>query len=282
MAGGYPELIVIGAQKCATTSLWGHLDRHPEISMAAGKETNFFLFHHEQGPSFYDGRFDPAARVRGEACPDYTARPFSEGVAERIARLSPPARLIYLVRDPVDRIVSHWRHAAALGRDPRPFADAVMAPDFGETEYVFRSRYWWQLEPFLAVFPSERVRVVLQDDLAADPAGTVRELFAFARVDPDAVPKAALTERLHVSDEKVRPPRIVRSLLLPGATATAPPPRPRRERLVRALTRRFGRPFPKPEVGPAERARIWELVGDDVAALAGHLDRSLWGATPAR
>ena len=276
MKGGYPELIVIGAQKCATTSLWRYLDRHPDITMAAGKETNFFLFHHEQGPAFYDGRFDSAARVRGEACPDYTARPFSDGVAARIARLSPDARLVYVVRDPVERIVSHWRHATAQGRDPRPFREAVMASDFPDSEYVLRSRYWWQLEPFLAAFTPEQLHVVVQDDLVAEPSVTVRRLFVFAGVDPDAVPAAALEERLHLSEDKLRPPRLARALLLPRATATAAPPGARRRRVLEMLTRHFGRPFAKPEIGAAERARIWELVGPDVAALGRHIGRRLW------
>jgi hypothetical protein len=253
---------------------------HPEISMAGRngrKETNFFLFHHERGPAFYEGWFDPAARVWGEACPDYTVRPFSEGVAERIARMSPEARLVYLVRDPVDRVISHWRHAASHGRDPRPFAKAVGAPDFPDTEYVLRSRYWWQLEPFLALFGPERIRVVLNDDLKADPAGTMQDLFRFAGVDADAACATALPNRENLSGARRRPPRIVRALLLPGATATAPPPSRRRARLVDELTRRFGRPLPEPRAGPVERARIWELVRDDVAALADHLGRPLWG-----
>ena len=276
-SGGYPELIVIGAQKCATTSLWRYLDLHPEISMAAGKETNFFLWHHDQGTGFYDGRFDPAARVCGEACPDYSVRPFSEGVAERIARLSPGARLIYLVRDPVQRVVSHWMHAASLGRDPLPFAESVAAEEFPDSEYVLRSRYWWQLEPFRETFPEERLRIVVQEDLAADPVRTVRDLYAFAGVDPTAAPEPELRRRFHQSESKRRPPRLARALILPGAEATALPPSPRRARLLNAITRRFGRLIERPEPSPAQSERIRELVRDDATRLAHHLGRPLWG-----
>jgi hypothetical protein len=277
MSHGYPELIVIGAQKCATTSLWRYLDLHPEITMTSEKETNFFLWHYERGPGFYNGLFDPAARVRGEACPEYSVRPFSEGVAERIARAAPDARLIYLVRDPVQRIVAHWMHAASLGRDPLPFAEAVASPEFPVSEYVLRSRYWWQLEPFRAAFPSERIRIVLQDDLAGDPVATIRELYEYAGVDPGAAPADGLGARFHASEEKRRPPRLARALLLPRAHMNAAPPDRRRARVLNAITRRFGRPLPRPEPGPAERARIFELVGDDVAALSRHLGRPLWG-----
>ena len=281
MTGRYPQLIVIGAQKCATTSLWRYLDAHPDITMAARKETNFFLHHHEQGPGFYAGLFDPETPVAAEVCPIYTARPFSEGVAERIANLVPEARLVYSVRDPVKRIVSHWLHGVARGREPRSFPEVVAAPEFPDTEYVQRTRYWWQLEPFLEAFPRERVHVLLSEELARDPAGTLRELFAFAGVDAGRAPAEVAAARLHPSEDKLQPPRLARALLAPGATATAPPPGRRRARLLEALTRRFGRPLPEAEVGPVERARIHELVRDDVAALAAHLGRPLWGVAGA-
>lgn len=273
----YPHLIVIGAQKCATTSLWAYLDAHPDVSMAAGKETNFFRFHHEQGPAFYEGRFDPAASVYGESCPEYTVRPYSEGTAERIAAMVPEARLVYLVRDPVERIVSHWRHLQARGQDPLPFHRTVAAPEFERSEYVLRSRYWWQLEPFLRTFPEDRVRIVVVDDLVADPEGTMRSLFEFAGVDPTVSVADALAARGNRSDDKRRPPALVRRVLLPGVSAVAPPPPPWRRNLVERFTARFGREIPKPIVGATERERIGELVGDDVRALAGHLGRPLWG-----
>jgi len=276
-SGNYPELIVIGAQKCATTSLWRYLDLHPEISMASAKETNFFLWHSDRGPGFYEGLFDPAARVRGESCPDYSVRPFSDEVAGRIARAVPEARLIYLVRDPVQRVVSHWMHAASLGRDPLPFAESVASEEFPVSEYVLRSRYWWQLEPFRAEFPPERIRIVVQEDLAADPVATMRDLFDYAGVDPDAAPADELGRRFHQSESKRRPPRLARALILPGARANALPPGPRRARLLNAVTRRFGRPLPRPEPGPAESERIRELVRDDATRLARDLGRSLWG-----
>jgi len=276
-ASGYPELIVIGAQKCATTSLWRYLDLHPEISMASAKETNFFLWYPHGGPEFYDGLFDPAARLRGEACPDYTVRPFSEEVAKRIATKVPGARLIYLVRDPVQRVVSHWMHAASLGRDPLPFAESVAAEEFPDSEYVLRSRYWWQLEPFRETFPDERLRIVVQEDLAADPVGTVRDLYAFAGVDPSGAPEPELRRRFHESGSKRRPPRLARALILPRAEATALPPSPRRARLLNAVTRRFGRPIERPEPSPAQSERIRELVRDDATRLAHHLGRPLWG-----
>jgi hypothetical protein len=167
-----------------------------------------------------------------------------------------------------------------MGRDPLSFAETVAAPEFPSTEYVLRSRYWWQLEPFFDAFPADRIRVVLQEELAEDPAGTLRELYSFAGVEPDAVPAGALQQRLHGSDAKLRPPAIVRRLLLPGAAATAPPPSRRRAELVERLTARFGRPIPRPSPGPGERARIAELVNEDVARLARFLGRPLWGVGP--
>lgn len=274
---GLPELIVIGAQKCATTSLWGALDQHPDITMAAGKETQFFLWHHAQGEAFYEGRFDKSARVRGESCPDYTALPFSEGVAERIKAMVPHARLVYLVRNPVDRVVSHWLHASERGRDPRPLAEVVARDDFGDTEYAQRSRYWWQLEPFLREFGDERVLILLQEDLRHRGPEVLEEVFRFAGVDPAAAPPDAGTTQLHLSDVKKQPPALVARAILGRRTATSPPPRAWQANAVKWATERFGSPVERPEVDDATRERIVDHVREDVRALSAHLGRPLWG-----
>ena len=280
MSAGYPELFVIGAQKCGTTTLWAQLDRHPEISMTATKETNHFLWHYEEGAAFYDGLFDTSARIRGEACPNYTALPFSEGVAGRIAEAAPRARLIYAVRDPVDRIVAHWMHTIQKGVETADFAATVAANDFALSQYVLQSRYWSQLQPYLAAFPRGQVRVILLEDLGRDPVGVMRDLYGFAGVDPQAVPADALHQRLHRSDTMKRPPRIVQRTLLHGARLTTARPSRRRLRVATWLTSTVGRPIGRPSPGPAERERIAELVGADVAELARFLGRPLWGVNP--
>lgn len=187
---GLPDLVVIGAMKCGTTALHGLLDRHPSIAMAAAKELNFFVgpasgggdWHAgnwHRGLRWYQAQFDGGAEVRGEASPGYTSPSHPEAPA-RLAAVVPRARLVYLVRDPVDRAVSQYRHHVRDGTERRPAREALLDP---ASQYVARSRYAERVAPFLSYFAPERVLVVLQEELRTRPAVTLASIFRFAGVD---------------------------------------------------------------------------------------------------
>src|SRR3954470_10329564 len=134
MSGALPTVIAIGAMKCGTTALHRYLDAHPQISMATVKEVNFFIgattapdgdedtwWQHGQwhrGVAWYAGLFDETAPVRGETSPGYTS-PASTEAAGRMAAVVPDARLVYLVRHPLDRAVSQYRHHVRDGTETR-------------------------------------------------------------------------------------------------------------------------------------------------------------------
>ena len=122
-----PNLIVIGAERCGTTSLHRYLGAHPEIFMAKSKELDFFVteLSWRKGRGWYEKQFRNGSRVRGESSPSYTAYPVHEGVAERMAALVPDAKLVYLVRDPIERTLSGYHHQRALALENRPLADAL-------------------------------------------------------------------------------------------------------------------------------------------------------------
>jgi hypothetical protein len=137
--------------------------------------------------------------VVGEASPSYLFHPLAP---ERVARMLPEARLIALLRNPVDRAFSHYQHEVALGREQLTFEEALAREDErmqGELErmladpsyfshawwnytYAARGRYAEQLERWHAAFPREQVLVLLTDDLAADTAGTYRRTLEFLGV----------------------------------------------------------------------------------------------------
>jgi hypothetical protein len=181
-SGALPNLIVIGAQKCGTTSLHSYLDAHPEISMSRRKETNFFLRNGnwERGVDWYASNFDPAASVRGESSPDYTNLPESAGTADRMHSVVPRAKLIYLVRDPLDRMASQYMHRRATGLERRSLTDALSDP---LDTYVTRSCYATQLKPFLERFPREQILIETNERLLRDRQATVRRIFEFLGVD---------------------------------------------------------------------------------------------------
>jgi hypothetical protein len=183
-AGALPNLIVIGGLKCGTTSLHHYLNLHPEIAMSRPKELNFFVaeLNWELGLDWYRSHFAPDAPVRGETSPHYTNRPRFEGVAERMrATLGAEARVVYMVRQPIDRLLSHYLHNVGGGYEQRELTEAVADPG---SAYVQRGLYALQLEPYLEQFGDDRVLVVGREELADDRDATVRRVFEFAGVEP--------------------------------------------------------------------------------------------------
>jgi len=201
--GALPNLIVIGAMKCGTSALHYYLDLHPEVQMSSPKELNFYCGEAERPPSlagaseveqrmmsggtnrwelgvdWYVRHFDQRARVRGEASPNYTA-PWYPRVAERIESVAPDARLILMVRDPLDQLVSQYLHYRHAGNEPRSLEEALADPD---GLYFERARYHGRLEPFLDVFARERILVLAQEDLLSRRRETLARVFGFLDVD---------------------------------------------------------------------------------------------------
>jgi Sulfotransferase domain len=177
-----PNLIIIGGLKCGTTSIHHYLGLHPEIQMSKPKELNFFVteLNWDLGLDWYASRFDDRFKVRGESSPHYTNLPRYDGVAERIRTHCPDAKLIYMVRDPIKRILSHWVHATGAGYETRDMVEVLSGPD---TQYVNRSRYWTQLQPYLERFDHSQIEVITQEELQADRDGVMRKAFAYAGVD---------------------------------------------------------------------------------------------------
>ena len=184
--GALPNLIVIGGLKCGTTSLHHYLNLHPEIAMSRPKELNFFVaeLNWELGPEWYASHFSAEAPVRGESSPHYTNRPRFEGVAPRMRGLLGDARIVYMVRDPIDRLLSHYLHNVGGGYERRDLAEAVADP---ECAYVRRGLYAYQLEPYLPAFGAARILVISREELASEREATVRRVFEFAGVDSDFV-----------------------------------------------------------------------------------------------
>lgn len=179
-----PNLIIIGGLKCSTTSIHHYLGLHPEIQMSKPKELNFFVeeLNWDLGLDWYASRFDSRFAVRGESSPHYTNLPRFEGVAERIQQHCPEAKLIYMVRDPIKRILSHWVHATGAGYETREMVPVLSDPN---TSYVNRSKYWMQLQPYLERFDRAQIEVIAQEELQIEREETMRKAFAFAGVDPD-------------------------------------------------------------------------------------------------
>jgi hypothetical protein len=198
-----PNLIVVGAAKAGTTSLHHYLDRHPQIAMSGLKELKFFTrddWRDELG--WYAAQFSDAP-VRGESSPTYSMHPYLSSTAERIAELIPDCRLIYVLRDPVQRAIAGYVEHAFLGFESRDIVSALTDIDDPANPHLCPSRYATQLRRFLDCFPAEQLLVVDQWDLLHQRVQTLRDVFDFVGVDPDFT-TAAFDEVHNTAAEKVR------------------------------------------------------------------------------
>jgi hypothetical protein len=201
-----PDFVVIGAQKAGTTALYAYLRWHPGITGPSWKEVSFFDRHWWRGEAWYRGQFPLRSRGQlvGEASPSYLFHPLAP---DRVRSLVPGAKLVALLRDPVERAYSHYQHEVALGREPLTFEDALAAENErtrGEVERLVAdprafSRAWWdhtyvarglyaeQLERWFAVFPREQLLVVTTDELGERPAETYATFLTFLGAAPHAL-----------------------------------------------------------------------------------------------
>ena len=270
--GALPNLVIIGGLKCGTTSLHHYLGLHPQIAMSRPKELNFFVeeLNWDLGPEWYASHFDRAAPVRGESSPHYTNLPRFDGVAERMHEvLGGQARVIYMVRDPIERILSHYLHNVGGGYEHRPMEEALADPG---SAYVARSRYAMQIQPYWETFDRAHVLILDNAELANERAATMRRVFEFCEVDDDFSSEQFERQWETGSAKQEGGFRLMdRAVRLPG---------------LRALDRNFDRlpeslrwmveklvhdpgkgPAPKPVLDPALRERLVELLADDVEDL---------------
>jgi hypothetical protein len=180
-----PGLVLLGAPKCGTTTLAAWWGQHPQGYTAPEKEVGFFTAHWDRGLPWYRSRFSGAAagQVACDASPGYL---YDDQALTRLADVLPGARLAVVLREPVSRVWSHWCYMAALGLEPRSFAqvleqeaadESVTPPGF-PISYLQGSRYARRLEAVTQRFDRAALLVLLTDDLRDDPDGSFAALCA--------------------------------------------------------------------------------------------------------
>ncbi len=228
-----PAFIIIGTQRGGTSSLYKYLEGHPDLRASIRKETEYFSRRFGEGEGWYRAHFPITlasgnGRMGFEATPDYL---FYPPTPRRIAEHVPDARFVVLLRDPVRRAYSHYRHMVRLGLDNLPFEEALereedrIASDASSLDadplfycrdllrysYATRGRYADQLARWFTLFDPSRVLVIRSEDLFADPGRAVDEVTAFLGVRawrPKAFHNFSREPAGHATDE-------------PSASATA-------------------------------------------------------------
>jgi len=270
-----PDFFIAGAPKAGTTALHAALARHPALYMSAVKEPKFFLTDgppaHRGGPGDvhtyrehvwrredYEALFDPAPAgvLRGESTPFYL---YSQAAQRRIRALIPGARIIVILRDPVERAHSNWTHLWSAGLDP--VGDVVRAcaeedrriaagwADFWH--YTALGRYGEQLGHLYTVFPAEQVMVLRYRALIENPAGVLDRICAFLGVPAGVLtemPRENVTAHPHLTLRH----RALSQALRIGTTASAILPGPAQATMTSLLERRLQ------QDAPPRRPLTWE------------------------
>jgi sulfotransferase family protein len=269
-------LIVIGAMKSGTTSLHHYLSRHPEIFMSVEKEPRFFTDETKwnRGLAWYEAHFPEAAPIRGESTPDYTKFPAIRGAPKRIHSVIPEVRLIYLVRDPIERIISHYIDSYAFGR-VNGTLDAELA-QFEDCHFVNCSRYYAQLEQYLEYFDRDRILILVSEELRNDRRRTLQTAFRFLEVDENVT--STEWETTHYEGEALRrKTRVGYGLLRLAETVRASPVRRYLPQQLMTPIHTFNaltaRRIERPTIDPSLRAELVEYLREDVEKLERFVGR---------
>jgi hypothetical protein len=213
------DFIIIGAQKSGTTSLYKYLQGHPELYLLPEKEAPFFNYD----PSF-DRGWDwfareyftnaPTEKLWGKATPGYMA---DARVPQRIAAVTPEAKLIVLLRNPIDRAYSHYRMQVKRDVEKRSFRECLeiklrpevlaqerlLPPGIELEGYFAMGEYGRILGKYLELFPRNQLLVLFTEDLEKDPRGVLRRVLRFLKVAEYFVP-ANIGKRYHVGGTQKR------------------------------------------------------------------------------
>ena len=258
-----PSVIVIGAMKCATTSLHYYLGLHPDVSMAAEKELHFFVAERNwpKGLDWYERQFAGRAAVHGESSTTYARYPHYAGVPARMHGVVPDCKLIYVVRDPIDRIVSHYVHECAAGREQRSLSEALR--DLTGNAYVELSRYAMQLEQYLPYYPRPRILILTLGDLGARRVETMRRVYDFVGVRDFRHPRFSIVK--HSSGSKRRLSAMgARLAWLPASDLAHRLPPGVRRSAWRLLSLPFSSPVETPALEGDLRRRLVDALLPDV------------------
>ena len=178
-----PDFMIVGAAKCGTTTLYQYLQRHPAIFMSTPKEMSFFSKPdvYAKGLAWYAALFEPATDDQrcGEASTTYSRWPTYEGAIDRIVETTPDIKLLYILRNPVDRLYSFYAHRM------RDRVTTSIDDFLRETpEAIHSGLYHSQIEEIERRVPRERLMVLLLEDLKRDTAEVMRRVNDFLDLPP--------------------------------------------------------------------------------------------------
>lgn len=258
------DFFIIGAMKCGTSTLHAQLAAQPQFFMSEPKEPNFFSDDeiYGRGEAWYRSLFEkaPEGAIRGESSTHYTKLPTYPKTIERLAALTPDAKFIYVMRDPVERLISHYIHEWSQGAIKVPIEDAIER----HPELIAYSRYGYQLQPWIERFGKQRILPVIFEAMAAAPDVELKRIASFLGAKGEVRWRGDL-EAQNVSAERIRKfPGYALIVENPAAAALrrALVPRALRDRVKAQLQMRE-----RPALSAARQEALTELFDRDLAML---------------
>lgn len=197
-----PNFIIIGAARSGTTSLFKYLECHPDIFMSKIKEINFFSNekYWANGLHWYEKHFaNSDLPCVGEASTSYTSAPSLGNAPKRIKETLGNIKLIYILRDPIDRFVSHYLHRVDRGLEMRSISDIIC--NHPNDSLLWQGRYFYQIEQYLEFFQASAIHLLSIDELKNDTQETMNSIFRFLNVDP--ITSKANLDSQHNANTKV-------------------------------------------------------------------------------
>ncbi len=285
-----PDFMIIGAAKSATSTLYECLHRHPDIFMSTPKEPEFFSRNSEysRGLDWYGGLFEACddGQVCGEASTTYTRYPLTPNVPKRISRVMPDAKFVYIMRHPVDRAFSHYKHNMRTGVR-MTFEEALASREdlyrgWDGRGYLECGKYVQQIKQFLNYFPRDSFLFLLYDDFAASPEAPLEACQRFLGVEVrDLLADGIVHSNMGDGEHYIRHHTTQRLRRLPGsrALADALPPKFRESafRMVRnsPIGRHLAKKAEVPPMKPETRSELLKYFEKFNQELAEFLGRDL-------
>ncbi len=184
--GRFPDFLIIGAMKAGTTSLHDYLGKHPDIFTTDPKEIHFFLdsIYNNKSTEWYKSHFITNKKIAGTSPQNYTKCHTKDckNVPERIYKHIPDIKLIYLIRNPVDRIYSHYREAQEGGYDPPEGLNRFLS-NYKNNHYIQTSRYFFQISKYLEYFSKKQILIIKSENLKTNRLNTLNKIFDFLNVE---------------------------------------------------------------------------------------------------
>jgi hypothetical protein len=263
--------MIIGAQKCGTTNLAAQLATHPQICFCKVKEPGYFhqTENWQAGLADYHQLYAPApGQLCGEASTFYTFFPDYRQTHTRLHAYNPKLKLIYIMRNPVERVISNYAHNVVRELEKAPPEVAV----FRDSGYINRSRYGVQLRPYVELFGRDQILPLIFEEYIADQEATLRQVAAFLQIAPTGFSAVeTVDQHKSVGEWYIKYAAIrdfaasdffqrLRGLLPMGL----------RQAVKRRLSKKLAT---TPTFTPDLRAEIGRLLADDVQAVEALLGR---------